>query len=92
MGDLLLQVVFHSQIAAELGLFDFDQVVMGVCDKMMNRHPDVFQGSEVKDIHSQEKFWEIQKAKERKQKSTKQGRQPKTLENVALALPALMRA
>ena len=53
LGDLLLQVVFHSQIAAELDLFDFDQVVMGVCDKMISRHPDVFQGSEGKDIHSQ---------------------------------------
>ena len=92
LGDLLLQVVFHSQIAAELGLFDFDQVVMGVCDKMISRHPDVFQGSEVKDIHSQEEFWELQKSIERKQKSFNQGRQPKTLENVALALPALIRA
>ena len=52
----------------------------------------MFQGSEVKDIHSQEEFWELQKFIERKQKSFNQGRQPKTLENVALALPALIRA
>ena len=49
LGDLLLQVVFHSQIAAEIGLFDFDQVVMDVCEKMISRHPHVFQGSEERD-------------------------------------------
>ena len=92
LGDLLLQVVFHSQIAAELNLFDFDHVVRGICDKMISRHPHVFKGSEVRDIHSQGESWELQKAEERKQKSVDQGRQPKTLENVALALPALMRA
>ena len=46
LGDLLLQVVFHSQIAAEIGLFDFDQVVEDVCEKMISRHPHVFQESE----------------------------------------------
>ena len=49
LGDLLLQVVFHSQIAAEIGLFDFDQVVMDVCEKMISRHPHVFQESEERD-------------------------------------------
>ena len=92
LGDLLLQVVFHSQIAAEIGLFDFDQVVMGICKKMISRHPHVFQGRESRDVHSQGESWELQKAEERKQKSFEQGRQLKTLDNVALALPALMRA
>ena len=76
LGDLLLQVVFHSQIAAELDLFDFDQVVMGVCDKMISRHPHVFQGSEVSDIHSQEESWELQKPKsESRSQLTKVGSQ-----------------
>ena len=92
LGDLLLQVVFHSQIAAEIGLFDFDQVVMDVCEKMISRHPHVFQESEERDVQSQGESWELQKAKERKQKSVEQGRQSRTLDNVALALPALMRA
>jgi MazG family protein len=92
LGDLLLQVVFHSQIAAEIGLFDFDQVVMGICKKMIRRHPHVFQGRKSRDVHSQGESWELQKAEERKQKSFEQGRQLKTLDNVALALPALMRA
>ena len=73
-------------------MFDFDQVVMGVCDKMVSRHPHVFQGSEVRDIYSHGESWELQKAEERKQKSVDQGRKPKALENVGLALPALMRA
>ena len=92
LGDLLLQVVFHSQIAAEIGLFDFDQVVIDVCEKMISRHPHVFQESEERDVQSQGESWELQKAKERKQKSVEQGRQSRTLDNVALALPALMRA
>ena len=92
LGDLLLQVVFHSQIAEEIGLFDFDQVVMGVCEKMISRHPHVFQESEERDAQSQGESWELQKAKERKQKSAEQGRQSRTLDNVALVLPALMRA
>ena len=50
LGDLLLQVVFHSQIAGELGLFNFDQVATGVCEKMISRHPHVFQRDVVKDL------------------------------------------
>ena len=92
LGDLLLQVVFHSQIAGELGLFDFDQVAMGVCKKMISRHPHVFQKDVVKDIHSQGVSWELHKAEERKQKSADRGGQSGALDDVALALPALMRA
>ena len=92
LGDLLLQVVFHSQIAEELGLFDFDQVAMGVCEKMISRHPHVFQKDVVKDIHSQGVSWELHKAEERKQKSAERGGQSGALDDVALALPALMRA
>ena len=92
LGDLLLQVVFHSQIAGELGLFDFDQVAMGVCEKMISRHPHVFQKDVVKDIHSQGVSWELHKAEERKQKSADRGGQSGALDDVALALPALMRA
>jgi len=42
LGDLLLQVVFHSQIAEEQGLFNFEQVSAGICDKLIRRHPHVF--------------------------------------------------
>ena len=92
LGDLLLHVVFHSQIAEELGMFDFDQVAMGVCEKMISRHPHVFQRDGVKDIHFQGVSWELHKAEERKQKSADRGGQSGALDDVALALPALMRA
>jgi len=42
LGDLLLQVVFHAQIANEMGLFDFEQVAAGISDKLVRRHPHVF--------------------------------------------------
>jgi MazG family protein len=92
LGDLLLHVVFHSQIAEELGLFDFDQVAMSICKKMISRHPHVFQKSEVRNIQIQRVSWELQKADERKQKSAEREGQSGTLDDVALALPALIRA
>ena len=49
LGDLLLQVVFHSQIAREQGLFDFNDVVQVLCDKMVRRHPHVFGESDAAD-------------------------------------------
>jgi len=42
LGDLLLQVVFHAQIADEQGLFNFEQVSAGICDKLIRRHPHIF--------------------------------------------------
>ena len=47
LGDLLLQVVFHAQMAKEAGHFDFGDVVGAICDKMTRRHPHVFAGAEV---------------------------------------------
>jgi ATP diphosphatase len=68
LGDLLFQVVFHAQMAAEQGSFDFDDVHQAVCDKMTRRHPHVFAGFEVKDATHQTQVWEDYKAEERKQK------------------------
>lgn len=81
LGDLLLQVVFHSQIAADEGQFTFQDVVDGICDKMTRRHPHIFGAS------SESPGWEQIKADER----VADGK-PKTLDGVALALPALLRA
>ena len=81
LGDLLLQVVFHSQIAADTGEFDFDDVVSSICDKMTRRHPHIFGAAE------QSPGWEQIKADERAQTG-----QPSALDGVALALPALLRA
>ena len=68
LGDLLFQVVFHSQMANEKGWFDFDGVHQAICDKMLRRHPHVFADVEVEDDEHQTRVWEIYKAEERKQK------------------------
>lgn len=85
LGDLLLQVVYHAQMAAEAGHFAFADVVTAISDKMVSRHPHVF-GSDNrhKTADQQTRDWEAQKARERGA--------ARTLEGVALALPALTRA
>src|SRR6478672_5058101 len=84
LGDLLLQVVFHSRMAEEAGDFAFDDVAMGVADKLIRRHPHVFGDAPRDSGHAQ---WEVIKAAERA-KSDDQS----ALAGVADALPALMRA
>jgi MazG family protein len=91
LGDLLLQVVFHAQMAREAGLFDFDAVVTTLVDKLVRRHPHVFGDAEVKDAEAQTRLWEELKAAERAQKSGP-GAAPSALDGVALGLPALLRA
>jgi len=84
LGDLLLQVVFHAQMASEAGMFDFADVAGKIADKMVARHPHVF-GDESRDKSPDQQTadWEKIKAQERG------GR---TLDGVALGLPALTRA
>lgn len=88
LGDLLLQVVFHAQIAADRGLFTFDTVATTIADKMVARHPHVF-GPESRDktAAQQTRDWEAIKAAERAAKA-----QTGVLDGVAAGLPALMRA
>ena len=57
LGDLLLQVVFHAQMAQEQGAFDFNDVVTAICDKMTRRHPHVFAGATVEDAEAQTLEW-----------------------------------
>ena len=95
LGDLLLQVVFHAQMAREDGSFDFDEVARGIADKMIRRHPHVFGSDETAARMStpgQKRAWEAQKAAERAAKAEAAGRRPSVLDDVALALPALLRA
>jgi len=88
LGDLLFQVVFHARMAEEEGLFDFGDVVEAVTAKMIRRHPHVFGDEQAKaDAASQKDFWEKLKEGERAA-SGKTG----LLDDVASALPALMRA
>jgi len=92
LGDLLLQTVFHAQMAAEEGSFTFADVVRGICDKMVRRHPHVFGTASVEDADAQSHAWEAQKAKEREAKARAQGRLPSVLDGVTAGLPALLRA
>lgn len=84
LGDLLLQVVFHSQIAADGGLFTFDDVATAISDKMERRHPHIFGDAEAGDVRGQ---WEAIKAAERAAEGPSSA-----LDGVALSLPALLRA
>ncbi|MBJ7253267.1 MAG: nucleoside triphosphate pyrophosphohydrolase [Sphingomonadaceae bacterium] len=86
LGDLLLQVVFHCQMASELGAFNLQDVVSGICDKMVRRHPHVF-GDATATRHEVPDNWEAIKAAERSADEDNSA-----LAGVALALPALLRA
>ncbi len=65
LGDLLLQVVFHAQMASEQGAFDFGDVVAAISDKMVRRHPHVFADASVEGAHAQTAAWEEHKRRER---------------------------
>lgn len=65
LGDLLLQVVFHAQMAREQGAFAFGDVVQAISDKMVRRHPHVFAGEDVADADAQTVAWEEHKRRER---------------------------
>jgi ATP diphosphatase len=84
LGDLLLQVVFHAQIAADDGLFTFDDVANAISSKMERRHPHIFGDVTTSDVRQQ---WEAIKADERAADGPKGA-----LDGVALSLPALLRA
>ena len=88
LGDLLLQVVFHAQMASEAGMFDLADVARAISDKLVARHPHVF-GTESRDKSAQQQVrdWEAIKAQERAAKAERG-----TLDGVAHGLPALMRA
>lgn len=86
LGDLLLQVVFHSQMAKDQGLFDFHDVAQGIADKMVHRHPHVFSDQTFTDIEAQKKDWENRKRIERKNK--REG----TLDGIPVSMPGLSRS
>ncbi len=87
LGDLLLQVVFHAQMAAERGDFDFGDVARGIADKLIRRHPHVFGSDEERAAGKVDGSWEGIKAAERRALDD-----DSALAGIALALPALKRA
>ena len=90
LGDLLFHVVFYAQIAQEQGEFAFSDVVDGISEKLIRRHPHVFAGAQYSDEAVLHEEWEKAKAAERDQESSVE--KASILDGVAMALPALKRA
>jgi len=89
LGDLLLQVVFHCQLAKERGAFDFDKVCRVLVEKLVRRHPHVFGKTKVKDVDEVWVNWE--KIKKAEKHGTKHARHS-ALDGIPKHLPALLRA
>jgi MazG family protein len=89
LGDLLLQVVFHCQMAKERGAFDFEKVCRIIVDKLIRRHPHVFGTTQVKGVDEVWANWE--KIKHAEKKGTRHER-PSALDGIPKHLPALLRA
>ncbi|MCX7383702.1 MAG: nucleoside triphosphate pyrophosphohydrolase [Alphaproteobacteria bacterium] len=87
LGDLLFQVVYHAQMAAEEGRFGFADVARAISDKMIRRHPHVFGEAAARDAGAQTAAWEVQKQAERTARA-----ETGTLAGIATGLPALTRA
>ena len=87
LGDVLLQIVFHSDISADAGDFSYGDVVSGVCKKMIVRHPHVFGDISVENSAEVLKNWDKIKAETKSQSALYE-----KLDSVAKPLPALMRA
>ncbi|MDP1696235.1 MAG: nucleoside triphosphate pyrophosphohydrolase [Xanthomonadaceae bacterium] len=88
LGDLLLQVVFHAQMAQEQGRFDFSDVAAAICDKMERRHPHVFGDVSITDVDAQTLAWEQHKRAEREASSDDHS----ALAGIARGLPEWQRA
>jgi MazG family protein len=89
LGDLLLQVVFHCQLANERGAFDFEKVCRMIVEKLVRRHPHVFGKTKVKNVDEVWANWE--KIKHAEKHGTKHAR-PSTFDGIPKHLPALLRA
>jgi MazG family protein len=92
LGDLQLQVVYHARMAEEAGAFEFADVVAGIIEKMVRRHPHVFGTPAERAAGALPGFWEQAKMRERAATGATQSKRPSTLDGVPTALPALTRA
>ena len=101
LGDLLLQVVYHSRIAQEQNQFDFDDVAGAVTEKMINRHPHVFGTDEERAAGAEPGFWERLKAQEKRKKEEQRrlagiplttSHDSSAIDGVPPTMPALTRA
>ncbi len=92
LGDLLFQVVFYAQIAKEQKLFEFNDIIETLSEKLIRRHPHVFAQTEFADEQAVHANWEAEKEKERGLKAQSENKSDSVLDNIPLALPALNRA
>jgi len=93
LGDLLMNIVFHAALREQGGAFDIDDVVRGISDKLVRRHPHVFADSQADSPEKVLVQWDEIKRQERSEKQEARGGEaPRTLSGVPLALPALARA
>lgn len=100
LGDLLLQVVFHAQMASEQNLFDFEDVARAIVDKMIRRHPHVFSDAVYQNEEQLKTAWDAVKQQERQSRRDRlsaDGKKPvneplSALDGIAVNLPALQRA
>lgn len=99
LGDLLLQVVFHAELATERGAFDISDIITGLHDKLVRRHPHVFGDVDVTDSAEVKRNWARIKAVERAEKAERRAKRGEdislpvsAIDGVPLALPSLLRA
>ncbi|MGE0846912.1 MAG: nucleoside triphosphate pyrophosphohydrolase [Flavobacteriaceae bacterium] len=92
LGDLLLQVFFHAQMAREAEKFDFGDVVEAITAKMIRRHPHVFGDAGARDAGEVRKSWEEIKAAEKRERGKSGSRLDSRLDDVPASLPPLLRA
>jgi ATP diphosphatase len=93
LGDLLLQPIYHAQMASEAGHFDIGDVIYGITEKLIRRHPHVFGEVKADDSDMAKGRWEAIKVEERAAKAARKGEtEPSLLDDVPNVLPALARA
>jgi MazG family protein len=89
LGDLLLHMVFYAKIGSEQGAFDITDVLHGICDKLIHRHPHIYGDVKVTDEHEVKANWEKIKLQE---KAGREGQERSVLEGVPRGLPSLVKA
>lgn len=93
LGDLLLQPIFHAQMAKEAGHFDIGDVIYAITEKLIRRHPHVFGDQSADGAAGAQVSWEAVKAEEKKAKAARQAaKQASAIDDVPQVLPALTRA
>ena len=92
LGDLLLHVVMHAQMASERGVFDFDDVARGITEKMVRRHPHVFGEARLADSAAVLVRWDEIKRQEKALADGNAAGEPSRMDGLPPSLPALMRA